>query len=323
MPAVTVSALNTALGAFNRANKDLLFSNMLLDWNVSDLFTVMEGIKDEAPMPNLTVSDLLQPGNNLTFNPLNNTLSFDANVLKVRNWKVDLLIDPNALEKTWLGDRGGSGTGINNKKMPFEQYVMQQIVAKVKENMRLKAIWKGVYNASSATPGAIMDGLLGIQDAAVTATKLTPIVTGAITSTNVIDKLLLVYDGLSEAVKGSPTQMPVNSQIFDWYCRKFAPVLNSSIIVADAKGAMGTPQFNEVPLAGTNCTLKREPGLGTSQRVEVTTKSNRIFGCDTLAEGNSITTQEFERTIKLMIDGKAGVGYALLNNEIMRINDQA
>ena len=303
--AISITQLTAALGAYYRANKQILTTEMLLGSNIQQRYEVMDGVKDEMPLPFLEVADLVKPANDLEFQPTVNALKFDARILKVRNWKVDLLIVPNALEKTWLGQYYQKGSA--NYKLPFEQFVMNYIIAKINENLRLQSTFRGVYNATGSTPLDVFNGWLKLIADEITKGTITPVVTGVITQANVVDKLLSVYDGLGEAYKGVPTEMPVNATIFDWYTRKFAPVLNTSLVATDSAASMKRALLNEFPLSGTNCVLQREPGLGTSQRVHVTTKENRVYGCDSIGEENNIRAQEFERTIKLMVDAKSGV----------------
>lgn len=119
--------------------------------------------------------------------------------------------------------------------MPFEAFIMQQIATKVKENLHLQGVYRGVYNAAGTTPIATMDGFLTLIAAAITATDIAPVVTGAVTADNVIDKAELVYDSLGEGYKNVPTQMIVSPTIFDWYGRKYRSLYNGSPLYTGIK----------------------------------------------------------------------------------------
>lgn len=322
--ALSITALNTALGAYLRENKDILISETLLDVPFEDKFEVWDDVKDEVPMPLLTMTDIVKPGlDKTTFSPTANALVFGARIGKVRDCKVDLTLVPQVLEKTWLGMKNKKGSGgAQQFQMPFEEFIFRHIIRKAKENIHLKAIYKGVYNAAGTTPGDTLDGMLKLIADEITATTMTPIVTGAITSANVYDKLLLVYDGLDEAYKQGVTQMSVSSTIFDWYIRKFNPISNTSLIGADALGLQDIPLLNSATLYGTNCIIKREAGLGTSQRVWVTPKENQVYMVDSLSDSGDIMTQIYDRTIRLYMDFKAGVQLKEVNNKAIRCNDQ-
>lgn len=321
---ISVTALNTALGAYLREHKDILISETLLDVPFEDKFEVWDDVKDEVPMPRLTITDIVKPGlDKSTFSGTANALAFGARIGKVRDCKVDLVLIPLVLEKTWLGIKNKKGVGGEKQlQMPFEEYIFRYIIKKAKENIHLNAIYKGIYNAAGTTPIDTMDGMLKMIADEITAGSMTPIVTGAITSANVYDKLLLVYDGLDEAYKQGPTQMTVSSQVFDWYIRKFNPIVNTSLVGADALGMQDIPLLNMAPLYGTNCTIKREAGVGTSQRVWVTQKENQVYMVDSLSDSGEIMTQIHDRTIRLYMDFKTGVQLKEVNDKAIRCNDQ-
>jgi hypothetical protein len=297
---LSITELAAKLGAYYRENRDILISETLLDFDASDSFEVWDDVSDEVPLPNLSITDLIKPGDDTTFTPNNNSLNFGARILKVRNWKVDLLIQPRLLEKTWLGAFKKPGSGTQN--LIFEAYIFNYIIKKIKENLRLQSVYRGVYNAAGVTPIDVMDGLLTLVTTEVAAGNITPVVTGAITQVNVVDKLLLTYDNLGEAYK--------------------APVLNPAFVATDSSAMMVRPLMNQMPLSGTNCLLKREPGLGTSQRLICTEKENKVYGTDSLNDENSFKIQEFERSLKIMVDAKSGVQFKEINKNSLAVNDQ-
>jgi hypothetical protein len=318
---LNIATLAANLGAYYREFRDILISETLLGFDPSESFEVWDDVSDEVPMPNLTITDLIQPGNDATFNPTANALSFGSRTLKVRNWKVDLLIQPRTLEKTWLGAYKGKGSSTNN--LIFEAYIFQYIIKKIQQNLRLQSVYRGIYNGAGTTPIDVMDGLLTLVANEITATNITPVVTGAITSANVSAKLLLVHDALGEAYKAEATEMPVNPTIFDWYTRQFAVVLNPQL-VSTQNGPDGTQKlFNTFPLSGTNCMLKREPGLGTSQRLICTSKENKVYGTDSMSDENNFEIQKFERSLKILVDAKSGVQFKEITPAALAVNDQA
>ena len=322
MSAINITELAAKLGAYFRKNMPILVSEMLLGMNIDDRFQIMDDISDELPLPNMSISDLVKPANDLLFQPQDNAINVGARILKVRNWKVDLLIVPTVLEKTWLGAMKQKGSDPL-KPMAFESFIFNYVVAKLHENIRLQALYKGVYNAAGATPVAIFDGVITKLAAEILAGNINPVVTGAITEANVVDKLLLVYDALGEAYKSVPTIMPVAPTIFDWYSRKFMPVLNSALVATDSAAALASPLMNRMPISGTNAVLLREPGLAGSQRLHCTPVENIVYGTDSLGDSNNIRIQEFERTLKLMIDGKGGVEFKEIHSRALAVNDQA
>lgn len=316
---IDLSALNTVLGAYCREFADDLISDLLIDDSLADDFNVYDDIQDELALPNLSATGLVQPGNDLVFNPKANALKFGARILKVRPCKVDLQIVPSLLEKSWLGHKKSS---TDPWDIPFEQFIWDYIIGKAKEDIRLNGLFKGVYNPAGENPGDCLDGWLKVAADAITA-GLPPVLTGPIDSDNVVDSLLAVYDGLGEKYKNKPSMMKAAPQIFDWYSRKFTPVVNPVLVATDVAARLATPQImDKMLLAGTNAILYREPGLGTSQRVIVTPQENWAYGCNTI-DNFSFKTEQFERTIKVMIDFKVGVNFAQTFAGAISVNDQA
>jgi hypothetical protein len=315
---IDISELATKLGAYCQEHRDILISEILLNENFEEKFEIMDDITDELPLPSLNMTSIVKPANPTTFSPTANALKFGARILKVRGCKVDLQLVPQVLEKTWLGKMKKANDPWD---MPFEAFIFKYIIEKAREDVHLNGVFKGVYNAAGTTPIDTMDGFLELIADEITATAITPVVTGAITSVNVVEKLLAVYDAIGEAYKNKPSVMKVNAQIFDWYARKFAPVLNTSLVATDVAAGLANPLLRQMPLSGSNAILQREPGLGTSQRVMCSPKENFVYGCDTLNDF-SFDVQKFDRTIKILIDFKAGVNFKEVHGRALAVSDQ-
>lgn len=319
MTAITTTALTAALGAFYRANRNILVRDLYMGLKTDD-WTVYDGVKDELPLPKLSIGELVVPGDNVNFTPKTNVIGLGARILKTRNWKVDLLIDPAALEKTWLGYV--NALGARSQAIPLEQFIVEDLIKRIQKDIRTKALYRGVYNGSGTATADIVNGLLKLVVDDITAGNITPVVTGAITSSNVVDKLLLVHDGLGQEYKEEMTVMPVNSQIFDWYTRKFSPILNTNLIGGGGVPPTQNGLINEARLEGTNCMLKREVGLNTSQRLIITPAGNRVLGIDSMDDFTNFEFQRFNRTIKVLVDGKLGVNFNQVDNGALAVNDQ-
>lgn len=311
MASIDISALATALGDYHREHRDELVSEILLDQSFDEKFEVMDDVTDEIPLPNLSIADLLKPADPVNFTPTSNALAFGARVLKVRAMKVDLQLIPQVMEKTWLGKYKSASDPFD---MPFEAYIMNEIAKKTKENLHLQGLFRGVYNAAGTTPIDTMQGFLALIAAEITATNISPVVTGTVTADTIIDDAEAVYDGLGEAYKNVPTQMFVSPTLFDWYGRKYRSLYNGSPIYTGIKK-------DRVMIDGTMCELVREPGLGTSQRMICSPKENFVLGVDTLTD-YSFDVQKFNRSLKILIDLKAGVQLKEIHARALSVNDQ-
>jgi len=306
-----ITELAESLGDYHREHRDELSAEVLLDEDFTTDMEVMDDVTDEVPLPGLEVGEMLQPGADPTFKPKENALKFKARILKVRDCKVDLLLVPKLLEKTWLGKMKKPSDPFD---MPFEKFIIDYIHGKIKEELRLLAIYKGVYNVEGTGPKDTMQGYLKFVADAITGGEIAPVATGVITASNVVDKLESVYDALSEAQKGKPTIMKVSPTLYDWYSRKYRSDFGSN---QDYKAM----QVLRRPLDGTLCDLVREPGLAGSQRVLCTPVENFVYGVDS-ASGYNMDIQKFDRQLKILIDLKAGVNFKQVSNRSLAVNDQ-
>jgi hypothetical protein len=312
-----------ALGDYCRdENKDELLSSLMLDFVPEDGFTIMDDILDEYPLPNMEVGNMVKPGHNPAFQPTANSIKFGARILKVRDCKVDLLIVPKDLEKTYIGKYKRKRDDV--MEIPFEEFIMDHIKGKIHEELRLFGLHRGVYNAAGSSAIDTFNGIdtLLKLERAIVGSPLVSTTTGVITEVNVIPSLLKVYDGLADPLKEVPTIMPVNPTIFDWAIRKYEPILNASLIAADRASLESKGRRQKFLLPGTNCEVIREPGKGTSQFIYCTEKANLFYGTNTGSPGNNIRVQEFDRQIKIMIDFKSGVEVGKIFGNNISINEQ-
>lgn len=325
---VNLTALTTNLGAYCRENKNELFRDMLLDLDGSLKragITVLDDIKDEYPLPNLTVGDVVRPGNYTTFTAKQDALVFDSRTLKVRSAKADLMIYPQEFEKNWLAhNRAGKGMMKDWEDVPFYQYIIEQILKTIKKEVRL-ATWRGVYNAGGTTWADICDGVLKVIADAVTAGSLVEVTTGAVTAANVLDSVEKVVRGLGDAYAEEPGYCVVSRTLFDWYVSIKESDAGRSMMINELSGNTNGAGQGKVYVRGTNIELVKEPALATSQRIIAYTEKNLYAGTDTFSEMNDIKMQEFERGIKMLVDFKWGVNYALINttHKPVAVNDQA
>lgn len=320
--AFAITDIVNALGAFFRANKNILISDLYMGLNLDDRFTIQEGVSDELPLPKITMGSIVQPGNDTNFNPTANAIQVGARILKTRQWKVDLTINPRALVKTWLGFTKQPGT--RQSKMPLEQFIMMEIVKQIQHELRMLSVYRGVFNGAGTGAIDVCNGLLKLIADEITATNLTPVVTGAISSSNVVDKILSVHDLMPEQYKDAEDGLILaNPTIFDWYTRKLNPVFTSNLVATTEGGAIQRRRINEIQIEGTNYMLKREPGLGSSQRLICTLKRNLHLGIDTMSDYNNFEFQRQDRLIKVLVDGTIGVQIGQADNKAIRVNDQA
>lgn len=114
------------------------------------------------------------------FTPIG-TLTFKPNPIPLFRIKIDKQEYPDDIAESWLGFL--EGEGVDRTQWPFVRWFIEQhILPKAAEDHEMNEVFKGVYAAPTAgTAGAIstsMNGIKKVQDALVTAGRITPITTG-------------------------------------------------------------------------------------------------------------------------------------------------
>lgn len=309
--AVDIDEIVTNLGGYYREQRNIVFEQYFYGDGYMDFLTPMDGVSDEAPLPSLGIGSVIQVGKtDNTWNPTADAFTIGSRTMKVRHGKVDLSFDPMEIWKSWVGYL--KRTGTNPEDLVFEEYFFRMLGEQVKQDLRYSVIWKGSYNASGTTPAAVADGFLEIVADEITATNITPVVTGAVSASTIVDDLLLVHDNLSEAIKNKPTVCHLSTSLFDAYCRKFGISAGAAsqlqVVKRDLLDAM--PLLNSVRLDGTNTVLVREPGMQTSQRLLIAPMANMLVGFDSMSDFNNIRLQWNRRALEVMVDFKIGTQIA-------------
>ncbi len=319
MAGIDITALAASLGAYHREKAPELYSTLLEKERSMKLFRTISGVKDEWIATETQLTEVLQ-GFQKAWTPKGD-VKFIPEILKARRIKIDLPLDPVDLEQTWEGKRiDGS---LPEGQELLEGYVMGEILKRAKKDLEYKALFKGGYVAPTpGTPGdadETMDGLLAIVAAAITATKITPIVTGAITATNAREKFEDVFDGVDPDFQDEPLIMLCSPTLLRWYKRDYRQEFGAN---QDYKTM--SEELKTVELDGTNCELVGCPGLAGSQRIITTVRENLVRLIDGTSEDANLNLrfQVNRRVIEVLGDFKMGVGFPIIKG-LVWTNDQA
>ena len=319
---ISITELNAALGDYCRENKVAIFEQMLFNDNFVDRYNVLDTITDETPLISTTVKSVVRPSNAESFTPTDDAVKFNPRMLKVRGMKVDLKIFPQLLYKSWIS-MGKTAGRADSVKLDLEEFIVKHVIAMVGEDLFLRILYPGVYNAAGTTPADCMDGYLKIVADEVTAGNISVaknnlVATGAITASNVIDKLESIHDKMAAKHKGMPCEMKVCDNIFVLLQRAYRAEFGLNM---DYKG-MGEVFKRKMRLDGTNCDVIAEPALNASQRIICTPKENMAIGTDLMSDKNQIDIEKFERSLKFMMDFSMGVQFIRIDDGNFVVNDQ-
>ena len=311
MPDLNISALNTALGAYYRQNRQEVLTKMYQAEDARQYFNVLSGIQDEYVMTELDIQEMTQPYQS-GWTPKGEA-TFTPEIIKTRPIKVDFPFTPKALEATWIGYLKTNGS--SPEEYPFVAFIYEKIVEKVAREVSNTCI-NGVYVAPTAgTAGAAIasfNGLLKVVADGITAAKITPTTTGAITATNVVEKIELMVDSLPNENRDQELVMLMSPSIKRWYFRKLRLDFGANVDYTAGKEMVDF----------TNVRIVSPRYMNGSQRLIITRPENLIMVEDGVSEEENILVQANRRQLEVMMDFKRGVGFGIMKNYVWT-NDQA
>jgi len=322
---MNLSALVTNLGNYYQEHRDQIFTDALLGLEPSFAqqgIAMEDGVADEVPLLNLTMSNILAPGGTpATTSFKDDALVLDNRTLKVKPVKADLRFYPQDFERKWIThNRTKKATMKDWVDVPFYQFFLDQIIAKVREELYL-ATWNADTGNGTTTYTSIIDGIISLLKDDVAASKVSQAGNGnAITANNVVAELEAISDATTDANAAGTTYMYVSPTVARWYVRADTSAIGRGGVdfngISHNVGSLGFPEF---VLRGTNTKIIPVPALAqsltglTNEAVIVSIGDNIVVGTDSMAEINEIDFQKYERSVKMFMDFKWGVNYRLAN----------
>ena len=273
---------------------------------------------NEVVLTNVYAAGAWQPGGKKTasgkvFNPTADAVALTPRVAKVEHVAMTFLFEQAVLvllKKSYLS--GVRANSINADEIPFGQYLLNNLMMKAKEELRL-AYFQAIHNAEGTAYTALFDGYRKqILDA---------IVSGDIPAGNVIDT----------AVISATTGVAVMEDIVDGIPTKY---LNSLVCLCsrqakrfyekDYRTRYGTLPYNNGMtksfIDGSGIEFMVEPGLDGFDRPLFVPRNNFVRLYDSSDNANlTIDYDARERDIAVVVDGQAGCGFA--NGEHIWTND--
>jgi hypothetical protein len=303
MASVNITALNSALGAYARQEKVEIFNKILRE-STAQYFTTVTGAIDQLPLAKLSTASVLKPyAAGGGFTATNDALVFGARILNARRISADVEIVPLDLYNSWLGQLAGAPPA-SPFDVPFEQFIMDAIAKQAQDDLE-GAIWNGLYDNTGTSAADTMDGILQLVKAAVTSGEIPAANVSAytaISSSNALDQVKLVRSKIAPQYRNKPMYCFLSVANFDNYMDDYQATVGSVVYNKD---------YNQIFIEGTQTQLVAIPGMvgPDSDRILITPKENLVFGYDIEGAASNIITQEYNRTIKVMMDFRAGVNF--------------
>lgn len=309
--ALDLAQLASDLGAYYRDKKQEVLAKMYAAEDMRKYFQVVSGVQDEYVMTEMLFDELTQPYQK-AWTP-KGTGTFSPEILKNRPVKVDFTLEPKALEATWIGYLKTNGS--SHEEYPFVQYIYERIIEKVARELNYTTI-NGVYAAP--TPGtagaaaAAFNGILKIVTDAITATKITPTATGALSTSNIRTKVEQMVDALPTEHRDQELVMLMSPSWARAYFRLNRTDFGANI---DYKAGETTVDF-------TNVKIVTPQYMNGSSRMIITPAANLFLLEDGVNEQEKMIVQANRRELEVMMDFKRGVGFGIIENYVWT-NDQA
>ena len=305
-PAIDFSGLPAKITSYTlREAQQLLTTILITDQSFLAYMSLYPDVTDQLALTQMFVSSVLQPGGKDTFDP-KGTVGFKARIGQVRDCKIDYTLTPTMINAMWKGYLGriSKSTRGSVYDVPFQQYIIDKLAEKAKEEMHLDAVFKGVYNPAKKQANRVFNGLLPLlSQAGVLAAS--QIFAGApITQANAIDQLEGIADKVPSHLINRNLVMLVEPSVAKFYNR-------------DYRATYGTKQdyqgFDHPVLDGTNIRLVGEPGLANTGGVICTLADNLTWLTGPLGgtPGSSFIIEKRQRNIDIMADFQAAPDLAI------------
>ena len=222
-------------------------------------------------------------------------------VLTVYQSKWDYDVDYEKSRNTYLAD-------LPNQS--FGEYVASQIAKEYMAAINNSTAYLGVYNASGSNAAAIATGWGTLIADLITATTITPVTTGAITSTNAVDKVETVAEAAPSWMKELGFRIHCSFATLEKYKKDYRTKYGFTF-QPDAQG--------EYKLDGMNAILTPQSFMNSSARLIATPDNNLVVGTD----GDSIQMPNSIRRNIVEVRAMMPIGFQIADLDSLIVNDQA
>lgn len=285
---------------------------MFLDFDTADFATLHEDVKGKKVLTEMHIGDLIQVWNK-TFTPTGDALKFTPRVLETHQVKVDMSIYPQEFHGSYLGALRRAGA--DPYELPFPQFITDNIARKMCAEKEISS-WSG---ERIGTPNlgdllnVVVSGFETICKQEAVANKISPVVTGAITDQNAIEKARLLYKALDPAYQKTQLTAFVSPdhmlKLQENYQDKYGKYTTQD----------GTTFRFGIGIANGGVTFRACAGI-TGDFMLMTPESNLHYGY--APEGQLLRFETYKRELAVMSDFWIGFQIGIVDDKLLRINDQ-
>ena len=288
----------TGLTSYTDQERLPLITKAVFSARSAALFTKQVGVKFAAALNLMDTDAVLQSGDSCGYTT-SGTTAFTQRNITVGRMKVQETLCPRSLEQYWMQTQLTQGS--NYEGVPFEQAFSEQKALRIAEALE-NAIWQGnayfsgVNQLLNAASGSVVSGN-------------TDAISGAITSSNVIQIFDTIYTRIPQAIL-TKTDLVM-----------FCGWDTFRLLVMAFKANTGV-MYNQVDLAGladgeivypgTNIKVIAVPGLTGTNRIVSSYLGNFHLGTDLLSDEEqfSIWHSKDNDQVRFQASFKCGVNFA-------------
>lgn len=279
------------------------------------LFTTVATDDTVIRLGSSTMSRLLQPFQK-TWSPTGE-VTFKAAPINLYKKKIDFEDYPDDLEATWLGFLADEG--LDRKQWPFVKWLIEaHIIPQVVEDYEINEVYAGAY-AAPGTPGTAgaagtsMEGAKKIINDHITATDITPITTGALSTTpaTFLAQIEDFVDAIDPLYRSQPMTLAMNYAQSVIFKRGMREAYN--VNYEQTSSLMSLIDYPNIQVQGFHA-------MGSSGKIFCTPRRNAVRGVKRLANIDKVQVENVDRQVKIYTDFSSGVGFVI--PELVFTNDQ-
>jgi hypothetical protein len=314
---ITSTQVVTDFGAFYidaGQNEGNIHQRLRESFETQGAFTIIDTEDTVLRESNTQFTEVLQ-GFQKAFTPKGG-VTFTPKAIPLYNVKVDQLFYPDDLKNQWLSFL--TSNSLDRTTWPFvrwfiESYVMGQIM----HDMETQAIYSGVFAAPTAgtanNANQIMNGVKKIINDAVTGTTITPIATGA-PSTTALTWCTQVEDftkGIPELYWNQNLQINMSRTLARRYKEGRRTKYNSNYAQVSEQLAVEDTDNTSV--------IGRGSMIGAT-KIWTTPKMNAILAFKGGSNANIVEVEKVDRQVKVYTDFWVGAGF--IDDGLVFTNDR-
>jgi len=305
--AITAQEIVTAYGAYylnSGQNEKHILTMLTQGRQLTNFCTPIATDSEIFRLANATFQSLVQPFQK-TFTQKGG-MEIKPNELRMYHIKVDDEFMPDELNATWLGFLRNLAE-LDRTKWPLVRWLIENYYkTRIDRDMELNEYYKGKYvapTAGTAGPdGSAMNGLKTQLQTGVNAGTINSVNLGALTTSNIFDKVEEFTDHIEEVYQGIPMYVHMSNYWYKKYMQdKRAQGFYQRAAAGDIDAGIDFTPLNVAPLASM---------VGTSD-IFCTPKENLLHLTPATLNKNKFDLEKAKRSVAVMTDWWEGVGFGI------------